>query len=33
MARDELPMWGSYGSNYTGISIGFRPAAEPVPLV
>lgn len=27
LARDELPMWGTYGSNYTGLSIGFRPAA------
>jgi len=27
MARDELPMWGTYGANHTGISIGFRPAA------
>ena len=27
MARDELPMWGTYGVNSTGVSIGFRPAA------
>jgi hypothetical protein len=27
MARDELPMWGTYGANHSGISIGFRPAA------
>jgi hypothetical protein len=24
---DSLPMWGSYGANYTGLAIGFRPTA------
>lgn len=24
---DDLPMWGAYGANYTGLSIGFRPTA------
>jgi hypothetical protein len=27
LSRDELPMWGTYGGNHTGLSIGFRPAA------
>jgi len=27
LAGDELPMWGSYGSEYSGVSIGFRPTA------
>jgi Protein of unknown function (DUF2971) len=26
-ADDELPMWGVYGSNYSGIAVGFRPTA------
>jgi hypothetical protein len=27
MAADELPMWATYGANYSGLAIGFRPAA------
>ncbi|KQX40397.1 hypothetical protein ASD04_07160 [Devosia sp. Root436] len=27
MNADNLPMWGSYGANYTGLAIGFRPTA------
>lgn len=27
VARDELPMWSTYGASHTGMSIGFRPAA------
>src|SRR5205807_10194671 len=27
LVRDELPMWGTYGGNYSGIAIGFRPTA------
>jgi hypothetical protein len=26
-AVDELPMWAAYGRNYSGLAIGFRPAA------
>jgi hypothetical protein len=27
LAEDELPMWGAYGSNYSGVAIGFRATA------
>jgi len=27
LAADELPMWGAYGDNYSGLAIGFRPTA------
>jgi hypothetical protein len=27
MAEDALPMWNTYGANYSGVSIGFRPRA------
>jgi hypothetical protein len=27
LAEDELPMWGAYGQTYSGLAIGFRPAA------
>lgn len=27
LAVDELPMWGAYGSNYSGLAIGFRPTS------
>jgi hypothetical protein len=27
MTEDYLPMWGAYGSNYSGLAIGFRPNA------
>lgn len=27
LAADELPMWAAYGQSYSGLAIGFRPAA------
>ncbi|WP_426426407.1 DUF2971 domain-containing protein [Bradyrhizobium genosp. A] len=27
LAKDELPMWGAYGGNHSGLAIGFRPTA------
>jgi hypothetical protein len=27
LAVDELPMWAAYGQSYSGLAIGFRPAA------
>jgi hypothetical protein len=27
LADDELPMWGAYGENYSGLAIGFRPTS------
>jgi hypothetical protein len=27
LVKDELPMWNEYGSNYSGVAIGFRPTA------
>ena len=27
LVGDELPMWGAYGANYSGLAIGFRPTA------
>lgn len=27
LVADELPMWREYGSNYSGLAIGFRPTA------
>jgi hypothetical protein len=27
LAGDELPMWGAYAANHTGLAVGFRPTA------
>jgi hypothetical protein len=27
LVKDELPIWNEYGSNYSGVAIGFRPTA------